>query len=318
MTTRPSRMRRAREWVWRGQLLAELRARAWAPSQRERLDEAKACQVLAWRTLSGLEPTPAATRPAVIKPLLRAGIETCLPLVAPPRASLDELFGDALWQERFVAAGISLGRQGQVRAWLIEPDAQNAGNTANDALIALRALVESLDVARRAIRSLVWRRLRLLGVALLLLAGLVSGVALWVSPLEGPDLGAGKPWHASSSYPGFPGSGAKPVKHKEGAFFATNDEPNPWWIIDLQSPQQLGSVTVVNRTDCCPDRAIPLVLELSTDGQQWREVSRKTETFRTWKPTFAATKARYVRLRALRQTLLHFKDVRIHAASGAK
>jgi hypothetical protein len=129
-------------------------------------------------------------------------------------------------------------------------------------------------------------------------------------------LGVGKPWHSSSSYPGFPGSGVKVARPQEVAFFSTNDEVNPWWSIDLQAPQLLGSVTVVNRTDCCPDRAVPVVIEVSPDGQTWREVSRRTETFRTWSPSFKPTKARYLRLRALRRTLLHFKDVRIHAPAG--
>lgn len=318
MTTRPSRMRRVREWLWRGQMLAELKARAWTGAQRERLGEAKACQLLAWRTLAGLEPVAAATRAAVVKPLLRAGIEKCLPLLEPPPPTVDELFESAVWQERFAAAGIVPERQAVARSWLVGDDGASSGSAAADALLALAAVVDSLDRAQHAIRSLIWRRIRVLGFALLLLGGLVTSIVLLVSPPEGPDLGAGKPWHASSFYPGFPGSGAKPVKPKEGAFFATNDEVNPWWIIDLQAPKLLGSVTIVNRTDCCPDRAVPLVLELSADGQNWREVARRVDTFRTWKPSFAPSKARYVRLRALRRTLLHFKDVRIHAAPGAK
>jgi hypothetical protein len=299
-------------------MLSELKARAWTGARRARLDEAKACQLLAWRTLAGLEPVAARMRPDVAKPLLRAGIEKCLPLLDPPSATLDELFDNELWQERFVAAGIAPERQTAAHRWLLDGEGGDSGDAAANALLALGAVVDALDQAQHAIRGLLWRRIRVLGVVLLLLGAPVSGIVLLVSPPEGADLGAGKPWHASSFYPGFPGSGAKPVKPKEGAFFATNDELNPWWIIDLQAPQLLGSVTIVNRSDCCPDRAVPLVLELSADGKNWREVSRRVDTFRTWKPSFAPSKARYVRLRALRRTLLHFKDVRIHAARDAK
>lgn len=317
MTTRPSRMRRFREWAWQGQMLSELKARAWTGAQRERLGEAKACQLLAWRTLTGLEPVAAKMRPAVAKPLVRAGIATCLPLIEPTSSTLDELFEDAAWQERFVRAGIATERQGVARHWLLDDHASDK-DAAADALLALGAVVDELDRAQHAIRRLVWRRIGMLAATLLLLLGPILSVVLLVSPPEGADLGAGKPWHASSAYPGFPGSGAKPVKPTEGAFFATNDDVNPWWIIDLQAPQRLGSVTIVNRSDCCPDRAVPLALELSADGQKWREVARRTDTFRSWKPSFAPTTARYVRLRALRRTLLHFKDVRIHAARGGK
>ena len=314
MTIRPSRTRLAREWLWRGQMLQDLKAHAWPRARYERLSDARACHLLAWRTLAGLEPVPARTRATVAKPLLNAGLERCASLVEPPVTNLHELFDSTEWQERFVRAGVPSERQAVALAWLRGGDSTSDANAATDALLALGAVLDALDLARHAVRRVVWRRILVLAVGAVSLFGLVSLVLLLVSPPEGPDVGAGKPWHASSFYPGFPGEGAKPVKPKEGAFFATNDEVNPWWMIDLQAPIELGSVTIVNRTDCCPDRAIPVVLELSLDGQAWREVARKTDTFRTWKPAFAPSKARYVRLRALRRTLLHFKDVRIHAA----
>ena len=47
-----------------------------------------------------------------------------------------------------------------------------------------------------------------------------------------------------------------------GDFFAgsvthTGENPydtNPWWQVDLGSSQQVGTVELWNRTDCCPDR----------------------------------------------------------------
>ncbi|XP_078542751.1 fucolectin-5-like [Lissotriton helveticus] len=34
----------------------------------------------------------------------------------------------------------------------------------------------------------------------------------------------------------------------------TDEEPNPWWRLDLGQSQAIGSIVVVNRADCCPER----------------------------------------------------------------
>ena len=89
-------------------------------------------------------------------------------------------------------------------------------------------------------------------------------------------------------------------------------------MVDLQTVKRIGRVTVVNRSDCCLERAHPLVIEVSTDGTSWKEVARRTELFRTWRATFGVQQSRYVRLRALRRTHLHFKDVRVLGPAGAQ
>jgi hypothetical protein len=135
-----------------------------------------------------------------------------------------------------------------------------------------------------------------------------------VIPDPGPDVGVGKTWRASSAYGGYVASGTKQAAYKDGAFFCTNEDVEPWWTIDLRRATAIESLTVVNRADCCIERAPPLVVELSTDGKNWKEVARTNEAFRTWRPSFGPTKARHVRLRSLRRTFLHLHDVRIHAA----
>jgi hypothetical protein len=297
--------------------MQELKRRQWSSGEHHSLAEATSCHTLAWRTLAGLEPVPAVTRDAVARPLLLAGIDKCLPLLEPPRAGVAELFEDSAWRERFAGAGILMELQPSVAQWLLDrSDGATTRAASEQALLALGVLLDTLQSTRAAIRRVLWRRVGMLGSALILTLGLVVGVTLLVSPPEGPDLGAGKPWQASSFYPGFPSSGAKPTNPTGGAFFSTGDDANPWWSIDLGKPTRVGSVTVVNRGDCCPDRAVPLAIEVSTDGQTWREVARRKESFRTWAPSFAPANARYVRLRALRRTYLHMKDVRIHAPKG--
>jgi hypothetical protein len=317
MTQGLSRLRRFKEWFWRGQLLRQLRQREWSGQSGQTLAEAQSCYTLAWRALAGVEPIPAATQDAVARPLVLEGIATCLPLLEPRPAALAELFDDQVWQERLASAGVGVELQPAIRNWLLDiADDSKARVSGHDALLVLRALLETLDAARAAVRSVLWRRVAMLGAVVALLSSLAVGIALIVSPPEGPDLGVGKTWQTSSTYPGFAGAGTKQKNPSEGAFFSTGEDSNPWWSLDLRAPTRIGGATVVNRSDCCPDRAIPLALELSTDGQTWREVARRTEPFRTWSPSFAATNARFVRLRALRRTYLHLKDVRIHAPRG--
>jgi len=53
------------------------------------------------------------------------------------------------------------------------------------------------------------------------------------------------------------------------------------------------------------------VVELSADGVVWGEVARRVEEFVTWEAAFPRRPARYVRIRALRATILHLGSVAI-------
>ena len=70
-------------------------------------------------------------------------------------------------------------------------------------------------------------------------------------------------------------------------------------------------IDVSNRADCCQERAVPLIAEISMDRVHWKEVGRQTKEFTTWKAKFPRTDARYVRLRVPRQTYFGFADVSI-------
>jgi hypothetical protein len=128
-----------------------------------------------------------------------------------------------------------------------------------------------------------------------------------------PDLAAGKPWRASSSL-----DTCKPLEHsctstRTDIFFHTVEEAEPWLEIDLGRPTSFSVVDVTNRSDCCPDRAVPLAIEVSNDRTTWREVARRKETFSEWRAKFKSQQARYVRLRVLRRTLLHLEKVAVRA-----
>jgi hypothetical protein len=130
--------------------------------------------------------------------------------------------------------------------------------------------------------------------------------------LEQVDLAKGKPWHASSAlFPCYPEridcGGAKTT-----IFFHTQEENEPWVVIDLQTPTQFKSISVVNRRDGAKERAVPLALEVSDDEKSWRQLARRDEEFSVWKPSIEQTTARFIRLKALKKTYLHLDAVKVY------
>jgi hypothetical protein len=95
------------------------------------------------------------------------------------------------------------------------------------------------------------------------------------------------------------------------AFFHTQAEDSPWIEYDLGKVTPLHKLEVLNRSDCCVERALPLVVELSLDHTQWREVARIAVEFNHWKTPLQAS-ARYLRLRVDGRSTLHLKGVVVH------
>lgn len=155
-------------------------------------------------------------------------------------------------------------------------------------------------------RTLRWLNLFVMGVVLLtLLAGLSRRLA---TPA---DLAKNKPWRASSSlYPCFPDriycGGVRTA-----IFFHTQEENEPWVELDLKEPTTFSTVEVTNRRDGFQERASPLALEASDNQSDWRTLAETNATFSVWKPSFAKTTARFIRLRAKRQTFLHLEGIRV-------
>jgi hypothetical protein len=195
----------------------------------------------------------------------------------------------------------------------LEPDERLAEQARASRSFVYALLRAKLGPARRIARLQVQRWVRSS-----LLVALVVGTA-WLSSwglqraFTLPDLAAGKPWRASSQFvPCFPAEHRCGDAHTD-IFFHTNEDDDPWLQIDLGQPQQFSVIEVVNRRDCCPERAVPLAIEVSADGAVWREVARQKKSFTTWKAQIPPTRARYVRARALRRTWLHLERVTVRA-----
>jgi hypothetical protein len=129
-------------------------------------------------------------------------------------------------------------------------------------------------------------------------------------------LALGKPWEdyawsTSSAWSGFPQSGTLGQHGAYGLLFHTEEEDNPWVVVDLRKTRTIREVLVRNRADVDSDRGLPLVLELGGQDRQFGAVSTRTAPFDVWDVKFTARPARYVRLRAQGRTILHLREIQI-------
>jgi hypothetical protein len=142
--------------------------------------------------------------------------------------------------------------------------------------------------------------------------GLLGLLVVFVPRLFGKPSWADYKWHASSTFSDYAISGTLGASAgAEGAFFHTNSQQGPWLLIDMNEPRSIREIEVKNRTDCCFERALPLIAEVSMDGKSFSLVGFRDKVFAEWKVRFEPRVARYVRLRADANTFLHFSGVTI-------
>lgn len=167
---------------------------------------------------------------------------------------------------------------------------------------------EPVDEAQLASARQVRRVSRLIAAVLLAIALVIVGQRAF----EPVNLAAGKPWRTSSKWIDCDQSVGRCGPHVTRILFHTNEDESPWFELDLGAPTAFSSVTVVNRSDHMPERAVPLIVEVGDDQTTWRTVAERSETFSTWRTSFPTATARFVRLRVPRRTYLHLEAVRVH------
>jgi hypothetical protein len=228
---------------------------------------------------------------------------------AAPRELLLEIAGD---ETRLSRIGSRLDQPSFVDYAALPPAerAEAAVELRDFARGTVREASAPAAALRRARSERRWRLGLTLLIVSLALVVVVPRTFDRVTPIN--DLAAGKPWRASSQ-----AMHCEPRQRRCGdhvgtrIFFHTENEPSPWVEIDLGSQQMISSVQVQNRSDCCRERALPLVVELSTDRERWHEVQRRTTNFRSWTAKFAVQEARWVRLRVDRTSILHLERVSV-------
>lgn len=147
---------------------------------------------------------------------------------------------------------------------------------------------------------------RLWPLALLVMAGVVALVA---TRLADRDLLAGRPFRASSVWAACERGqcGGVPTN----VFFHTNEDPEPFIVYDLGRTVALRRVEVTNRLDGnLQSRAVPLVVQVSIDGEAWHDVARRDYWFEVWRAELPSVPTRYLKLKVARRSMFHLERVR--------
>jgi hypothetical protein len=165
------------------------------------------------------------------------------------------------------------------------------------------ALVFELDAPQRRVNAILGQRVARIAVSWVVLALLVYGVRVLSL---GPDLAAGRAFRTSSSW-----MGCSSDPNCVGLAFHTEPQVDPWAELDLGRPTTFHRIEITNRGDCCAERAIPLVVEVSADGAAWREVARRDAEFSSWTVRLQPMTARYVKFKVPRMSTLHLQRVAI-------
>jgi hypothetical protein len=92
-------------------------------------------------------------------------------------------------------------------------------------------------------------------------------------------------------------------------------EKSAWLELDLGRPQVITRVQAYGRGDCCFDQSVPLALEVSDDGADYRRVAVLKRPFTQYDPWVIrpqALVARFVRFRTLRRAPLVLSEVEVY------
>jgi len=283
---------------------------------------ARETALVADRLFDALEPVSTATGQALAADLYRQSVLWSLAARVPEelRDAKPEVLWDAADAPGVLVLPDDTNERVELERLVLHADFRTGASLSEAELHKVASQLKTLAQSalelgapgNGAVRALSFERaLRLFNACLLLasIAAVVVLVAVYAG--QKPNLAAGKPWHASSTWavcqPEIRTCGAA----RTAVFFHTEEDLQPWIEFDLMAPTAFSEVYVKNRNSL-PDRAIPLVVEVSDDAKNWRPVARREDTFRRWTASFPSVTARYVRLRVDRRSYLHLEAVEIH------
>lgn len=90
--------------------------------------------------------------------------------------------------------------------------------------------------------------------------------------------------------------------------FHTDIEERPAAVYDLGRLERISHFTIENTNDFS-ERAAPMAIEVSEDGQEFRQVAAIQHQFKIWQPRIEPATARFVRVVATHRTYFHLKRV---------
>jgi hypothetical protein len=296
--------RRCFELVGRARVALEVADRALHPSEpfAHGTAEGTACELYAQAVYWALSARMELERPS------GASIES----LEPPSVLLDHADPRVLASAEG-AASVQRVRDLLSKSFidLAQLEAKDRTTGAKQLRAFAQRLLEPLDSEQRRLeRRWARRAARLIGVLAAL--GVASLVMRWIG--EGRertrDLAPKATWNANPFWMGCESPAQECPDHQD-FFFHTHEAMDPSITFDLHEERQISALSIENRRDCCGERAVPLVVEVSSDGRTFTEIARRTKQFISWHPHFRTVRARWVKLHVADRTMLHLARVRI-------
>jgi hypothetical protein len=161
------------------------------------------------------------------------------------------------------------------------------------------------------------RSLRILRLGVGAVCAVVLIVLLGRSAFAPKNLAKGKPATSSGSTMFATTTSAAVDGEKNGTYgFHSALEDSPWLSIDLGKNYEIRRIKVFGRGDGYNDQSVPLALEVSDDGSNYRQVAVRNDPFSEADPWEIAPPpplaARFIRLRTLRRSYLVLGEVEVY------
>jgi hypothetical protein len=305
------------EWIWRGRTLAE--ARASDDSSTDRDYVRLVCEIVevADRLSGAIDPPRQGSGYGTAILLYREALAGAMAAVGATRGGAGASFEEALRKlfggaddgagEIVASASALFDRDVSTVARLSEADRRREAESARR---TLHAVIQALAGATMRRRRVLAQRVVRTGMFGILLSAVVVGVVLLVARLlQHPNFLERATMRTSSDYSGFSRDTHISDGRRTRLLFHTNKEDNAFAEFDMGVAKTVTFIELVNRHDCCDDRALPLAVEVSPDGKEWKEVFRRSEPFSELRQKIGPIYVRTVRVRALKKTWLHLERV---------
>ena len=174
------------------------------------------------------------------------------------------------------------------------------------------AIAEPLEFEANRLGRALFARYSRAAIAAVVVLGVLGLVGNWISArFEKPNIALHKHVDISSQYPG-EGTDHQLLVDGDRTNLGFHTEcQGGWALIDLGASTKFDKIVVYNRAEF-PERAVPMIVEVSDDRQAFKQIAERRETFDKWSASGLKAQGRYVRLRNTSSNCFHLDEVEIY------